>query len=127
LPEGHYDVHQGPAHTSVTVLPGGDYGVDLRPDRVLDFKVSYQDLGHNEVALRVSSEGAGHHTFTLRTDNLTLKESSQQEINLTSGHPRETIWHVHVVSSSTPWVAVVVPDHTLTQRRELTGSEMRAK
>ena len=46
LPEGHYDVRQGSAHTSVTVLPGGFYDVDLRPDRVLDFKVTSQDLSH---------------------------------------------------------------------------------
>src|SRR5712692_412177 len=39
LPEGRYDVRQGPAHTSVTVLPGGIYYVDLRPEHILDFKV----------------------------------------------------------------------------------------
>ena len=38
LPEGHYDVRQGAAHSSLTVLPGGSYEVDLRADRVLDFK-----------------------------------------------------------------------------------------
>jgi hypothetical protein len=45
LPEGHYDVRQGSAHASVTVLPGGFYDVDLRSDRVLDFKVTSHDLG----------------------------------------------------------------------------------
>ena len=73
-----------PLHTTVTVLPGGFYDVDLRPDRVLDFKVTSQDLGHNEVALRISAEGAGRHTFTIRSDNLALTEPAQQEINLTS-------------------------------------------
>jgi Glycosyl hydrolase family 9/Cellulase N-terminal ig-like domain len=127
LPEGRYDVRQGQVHSSITVLPGGLYDVDLRPDRVLNFKVTYQDLGHNEVVLRVSAEGAGRHIFTLRSDNLTLKEASQQEIELTSGHAKETVWHAHVVSSNTPWVAVLIPDGTLSERRELTGSEMRAK
>jgi len=127
LPEGHYEVRQGPAHTTITVLPGGFQDVDLRADHVLDFKVTYQDLGHDEVALQVSAEGAGRHTFTLRSDNLTLKEASQQEIDLTSGHAREAVWHAHVVSSNTPWVAVVIPDGSLSERRELTGSEMRAK
>jgi len=125
LPEGHYDVRQGSAHTSITVLPGGFYDVDLRPDRVLDFKVTSQDLGHNEVVLRVSAEGAGRHTFTMRSDNLTLKEPGQHEINLTSGSAREAVWHAHVISAKTPWVAVVVPDGTLSKRREVTGSEIR--
>ncbi len=127
LPEGHYDVRQGSAHTSVTVLPDGFYDVDLRLDRVLDFKVTSQDLGHNEVLLRVSAEGAGRHTFTMRSDNLTLKESVQQEINLTAGNVREAVWHAYVVSPKTPWVAVVIPDGTLSKRREVTGAEIPHK
>jgi hypothetical protein len=92
---------------------------------VLEFKVTSQDLGHNEVVLRVSAEGAGRHTFTMRSDNLTLKEPVQQEINLTSGGAREAVWHAHVISPKTPWVAVVIPDGTLSERREVTGSEIR--
>ena len=124
LPEGRYDVRQGSAHTSVTVLPGGSYDVDLRSDRVLDFKVTSQDLGDNEVVLRVSAEGAGHHTFTIRFDNLTLNEPEKQEINLTPGGVREAVWHAHVVSPKTPWVAVIIPDDILTARREVTGSDI---
>ncbi|MFZ0957977.1 MAG: glycoside hydrolase family 9 protein [Candidatus Sulfotelmatobacter sp.] len=124
LPEGRYDVRQGSAHTSVTVLPGGFYDIDLRPDRVLDFSVVSQDLGRNEIVLRVSAEGAGRHTFTLRSDNLTLKESGEREIDLTSGGVREAVWHAHLVSPQTPWVAVVIPDGALNERREVTGSEI---
>jgi hypothetical protein len=123
LPEGHYDVRQGPARMSVTVLPGGFYDVDLRSDRVLDFKLTSQDLGHNEVVLRVPAEGDGRHAFTLRTDNLTLNEPSKQEIDLMSGGVQEVVWHVRVVAPKTPWVAVVIPDGNLSQRREVTGSE----
>src|ERR1022692_2775035 len=125
LPEGHYAVRQGSVHTSVTVLPGGFYDVDLRPDRVLDFKVISEDLGHNEVVLRVSAEGAGRHTFTLRSDNLTLKEPGKREIELSSGGVREAVWHAHEISPKTPWVAVVIPDGTLSKRREVTESEIR--
>ena len=124
LPEGHYNVRQGSAHTSVTVLPGGLYHIDLRPDRVLDFKVTFQDLGHNEIVLRVSAEGAGRHTFTMRSDNLTLIEPGKQEINLTSGGAGEAVWHAHVVSPNIPWVAVVIPDGALSERREATASEI---
>jgi len=125
LPEGHYLARQGSVHTSVSVLPGGLYDVDLRPDRVLDFKVISEDLGHNEIVLRVSAEGAGRHTFTLRSDNLTMKEPGKQEIELTSAGVRDAVWHAHVISPKTPWVAVVIPDGTLSKRREVTGSEIR--
>ena len=119
LPEGYYDVRQGSVHTSVTILPSGSYNVDLRPDRVLDFKVMSQDLGNNELVLRVSAEGAGHHAFTIRSENLTLKEAGRLEMNLTSAGAREIVWHAHVVSPTTPWVAVVIPDGTLSERREV--------
>ncbi len=124
LPEGNYDLRQGSTHTSVTVLPGEFYDVDLRTDRVLDFKVTSQYLGHEQVLLRVSAEGAGRHTFALRTDNLTVNEPARQEINLISGSVGETVWHAHVVSPKSPWVAVLIPDDTVSNRRELTGSEM---
>ena len=97
---------------------------DLRRDRVLDFKVTFQDLGHQEAVLCVSAEGAGRHTFTIRSDNLTLKEQEKQEIDLSSGIVREAVWHVHVVAPETPWVALVIPDGSLGERREVTGAEI---
>ncbi len=98
--------------------------MDLRPDRVFDFKVAYQDLGHNEVLLRVSAEGAGNHTFAIRSNNLVLKEKGTKEITLASGSMQEVVWHAHIASPKTPWVAVVVPDGTLSERREVTGAEI---
>jgi hypothetical protein len=97
--------------------------VDLRFDRVLDFKVTSEDLGHNQVVLGVSAQGAGRHTFTLRSDNLTLNAPGKQEMNLISRGVGEAVWHAHVVSPKTPWVAVVVPDGNLSKRREVTGGE----
>ena len=100
LLEGHYDARQGQAHTSLTVLPGENYDIDLRPDHVIDFKVISEDVGHDEVILRVSAEGSGRHTFTMRSDNLVLHEKEKQEIDLTSG-VHEAVWHAHVVSAKT--------------------------
>lgn len=125
IPEGHYDVRHGSAHTSVTVVPGGLYSLDLRPESTLDFKVTSQDLDQHEIILRVSAEGAGDHTFSIRSDNLVLQEQAMQKLYLTSGKIKETLWHAHLVSPETPWVAVVIPDSDLTRRREITGVEMR--
>ncbi len=130
LPEGRYNLDQGSAHTSLTVLRGGNYSVDMRSDRFLDFKVTSDDLGNGEVEVRVMAEGAGKHKFSLSTDNLIVKRQVSddgitpsldgQEIDLTSGK-QEVVWHAHVVSSKTPWVGVVVPDDNLSDRREITG------
>jgi hypothetical protein len=122
LPQGHYEVEHGQVHTSVTVLPGGQYDLDLRSDHVLDFKVTYQDVGHNEVVLRVSGQGGGPHSFVVRSDNLTLKEPTKQEITFTSGNTGEVVWHTQVVSPEMPWVAVIIPDGDQSERREVTGA-----
>jgi hypothetical protein len=125
LPEGRYDVRQGSAHTSLTVLPAGSYSVDLRPQHFLDFRVSYEDLGKGEVLVRVSAEGAGPHEFSIRSDNLTVREPATLKADLTAGKAQQAVWHAHVVSSDTPWVAVVIPDDVLADRREVTGAESR--
>jgi hypothetical protein len=125
LPEGRYDVRQGSAHTSLTVLPGSSESVDLRPEHVVDFKTSFQDLGHNEILVRVSAEGSGHHEFSIRTDNLSLQEPSDLNVDLTAGSVHQAVWHAHVLSADTPWVAVVIPDGALANRREVTGAETR--
>lgn len=125
LPEGRYDVRQASAHTTLTVLPGESYDVDLRPDRVLDFTVTSQTLGRNEVELRVSSAGGGSHSFTLRSDNLVITEPLKKKIDLTPGDAREMTWHARVSSPNTPWVAVVIPDDDLHKRHEVTGREMQ--
>jgi Glycosyl hydrolase family 9/Cellulase N-terminal ig-like domain len=124
LPEGRYDARQGSTHSTVTVLPGGRYHLDLRRDHIFDFKVTFQDLGHDDVLLRVSAEGSGNHSFAIRSDNLVLKEKGTKEITLASGSMQEVVWRAHVASPKTPWVAVVVPDGTLSERREVTGAEI---
>lgn len=124
LPEGHYEVRQGSTHTNLTVLPGGSYSVDLRPGHFLDFRVSFQDLGQGDILVRVSAEGAGVHAFSIRTDNLVLRDQGPLKMDFTSGKGQEAVWHAHVAAVDTPWVAVIIPDDTLAQRREITGAEM---
>ncbi|UWZ83701.1 glycoside hydrolase family 9 protein [Occallatibacter riparius] len=126
LPEGHYDVRQGSAHTDLTVLPGTSNSIDLRPDRLLDFKVSFQEIpGQSEILIQVSAEGAGPHVFAIRSDNLAVQEQAAIKVDLTPGKVQQIVWHAHVLSTDTPWVAVVVPDDALANRREVTGAEAR--
>jgi len=124
LPEGHYNVRQGAAHTNVTILSGNSYFVDVRPGHFLDFRVSFQDLGQGEILVRVSAEGAGAHVFTIRSDNLVVRDQSRLKMGLAPGKVQEAVWHAHVIAADTPWVAVIIPDDILAERREITGAEM---
>ena len=124
LPEGHYNIRQGSTHTNLTVLPGGYYSIDLRPGHFLDFKVSSQDVGQNEILVRVSAEGAGPHAFSIRSDNLIVREQGPLKVDLTSGKVQQAVWHAHVLSADMPWVAVIIPDDALAERREVTGARM---
>lgn len=121
IPEGHYDISRGTVHTTLTVLPGETYRLDLTHEHALDFKITSQLQAVRDIVLHISVQGAGHHTFTVRAENLTLAEPPQQEIDLTSGKAQHLVWHVHVSSPETPWVAVVFPDGALAKRQEVTG------
>jgi len=76
LPEGQYNVHHGTAHTTVTVLPGGIYSLDLRPERFLDFTVTFQPAPNSGIVVRLEASGAGALTettsrFTASSSNIT--------------------------------------------------------
>jgi hypothetical protein len=127
LPEGQYDVHHGTAHASVTVLPGGIYSLDLRPEHSLYFKVTSQPASKNDIVVRLEASGAGDHAFSIRSDNLAVSDPTLQNVHLTPGIKKEVVWHAHVVSSKTPWVGVIVPDGELNERTEITGTNMPPK
>src|SRR6267143_128637 len=116
LPEGHYDVHHGAAHTSVKVLPGGIHSLDLRPEHFLDFKVTSQRAPKNAIVVRLEASGAGDHAFSIRSDNLALSDPAVQSVHLTAGGNKEVVWRAQVVSPETPWVAVVVPEGEMNER-----------
>jgi hypothetical protein len=122
LPEGRYVVQHGSDHTSLTVLPGTTYSLDLRANQFLDFKVSFDATEHNAIVIRTVANGAGDHTFSIRSDNLVLSGAMTQNVHLSGGTRKEIIWHAHVVSTETPWVALVIPDGELSKRAEVTGA-----
>ena len=122
LPEGRYVVQHGSDHTSLAVLPGTTYSLDLRANQVLDFRVSFEAAEHNEIVIRTLANGAGDHTFSIRSDNLVLSGAMTQNVHLSGGTQKEIVWHAHVVSRETPWVALLIPDGELSKRAEVTGA-----
>jgi hypothetical protein len=125
LPEGRYVVQQGSDHTSLTVLPGTTYSLDLRANNVLDFKISFDATAKNEIVIHALAVGAGDHTFSIRSDNLVLLGPATQRVHLSAGAQKEIVWHAHVMSTEMPWVALVIPDGDLSKRAEVTAASAR--
>ncbi len=121
LPEGKYTVRSGGEQQTYTLLHGGTYHLDLRAGRVLDFELSKDTSGAGDVTIRLSARGQGHHRFVLRVENLAL-DATEKELTLRSGGVGTLEWHARITSQDSPWVAVVVPDEDLSQRKEVMGA-----
>jgi hypothetical protein len=122
LPQGQYSVRQGTTRTTLTALSAGSYDIDLHPDKAVDYALTTQTEASGDIVLRVAADGSGHHTFSLRAENLDLKEAPRQTVMLTSEKSGSVIWHAHILSGDTPWVAVVIADNIVANRREVTGT-----
>jgi Glycosyl hydrolase family 9/Cellulase N-terminal ig-like domain len=121
LPQGNYVARKGAAQMNLTVLSGNTYDIDLRREKVVDYAAKAETEASGDVVLRVSASGVGRHSFSIRADNLKLDEAPEQTIELAPGKTAEAVWHAHIISPETPWVAVVIADNVLSNRRELTG------
>ena len=71
--------------------------------------------------LQVAAQGVGTHTFTARVNNLELVGPGTSRPTLNDRNKSEITWHARVIDSTSPWVAVVLPDGQLNQHQELTG------
>lgn len=127
LPQGRYRVTHGTAATSLAALAGGTYSVDLRSDHAVAFSASSTTADRNSIVLQINANGAGKHTFALRADNLDISDPPTASVDLRA-HGQQTIaWHAHVVNPSTPWVAVIIRDGSLSDHAELTGIAENSK
>jgi hypothetical protein len=121
VPQGRYTVRQGAEHTSLAVLSAGSYRVDLRKGYAVETTARVQNEGPQDVIVRLEAEGSGTHRFTLRADNLNLRESAEQEVLLEQGRKEALTWHARIANVRMPWVGVVVQDGDMEMRTELTG------
>lgn len=121
VPQGNYALRQGNAHQALSVLPAGTYEVNLRSDVFVDFTVGSTETTAGSVEFHLSADGAGSHTFSIRVDNLLLTEPQDIVMNLGKGSKAESVWHARISDSHSPWTAVVLPDHSINNHRELTG------
>jgi len=122
LPRGNYAVEQGATSTTLTVLSAGTYSVELRRDKALDFEVSAETEGTDDLVLRVRGRGEGKHLFSIRAENLEIAGTDKKTVNLAAGRTGEAVWHARIVSRDIPWVAVIIPDSAIDLRREVSGA-----
>jgi len=120
VPAGKYTVRSGSSSTTLTVLPGGLYRVDLRPGHVLDFDIRAETAG-GEISVRLTASGSGSHSFALRAENLDA-DSSPRGLMLQPGKSGSLVWKARMQSPEKSWVVAVVPDDDISMARDLTGS-----
>jgi hypothetical protein len=65
--------------------------------------------------------GAGAHTFTLRADNLDVTRPARR-VALRAGGETVVEWTGRLSRTDSPWVAVIIPDGDMAQRRDLFGT-----
>ncbi len=121
VPEGKYVVINNGAEQPQTFLPGASYHLECRPRFFLSYEVSKQALANGDVIIKLMVQGSGQHQFHIRTDNLTIADDSKT-IKLKQGKASSFEWTARISSPDTPWVAVIVPDDDLSQRKEIRGA-----
>jgi hypothetical protein len=124
LAEGEYEVIAAGAKRTMVLLPGGSYEFDFRPGRQFEFSAIPQTGNDGSVSLTVTLEGSGRHSLSVRTDNLSLAPSIRQ-FELQAGQPQTITMQGKMTALDAPWVAVLVADDDVIQRKEITGAVRR--
>jgi hypothetical protein len=120
LPQGEYLVEARGRQTSLTLLPGGIYDLELRSDRNLVFHLEHRSAGDGRIEVKAIASGAGRHRLAIRADNLDLADN-EKEVDLARPGTQTISWQGRIRSKDTPWVVVVFPNGDLTSKRDLIG------
>jgi hypothetical protein len=95
--------------------------MNLNLKNAFNFEVSKLSSGKGIVTITAKVNGSGSHQLTVRSNNLTIKVPTKK-IVLKSGEKTTLKWECKISLTDEPWVAVIVPDNNLSNKKELTGS-----
>ena len=84
------------------------------------FTVTERAAPGGGIEIAVEASGQGRHSFSVRSDNLTV-EGGPREFELRPGVPGRLTWKARVKSADAPWFAVVIADGDVSHRREISG------
>jgi hypothetical protein len=121
VPEGKYVVISNGGEQTQTFLPGGSYHLDCRSNFLLSYQITERVSPKGNVVIKLTAQGNGLHHFKIRADNLVIT-NDPSEIKLKPGSTSSFEWIGYINSLDTPWVAVVVPDDDISQRKEVRGA-----
>ena len=76
---------------------------------------------NGNVTLAAHIQRSGTHRFSVRVDNLDIKNPSK-EVHLKSGNEMTLEWHCKIRVPDEPWVAVIIPENNLSGKKELRGA-----
>jgi hypothetical protein len=120
LPEGNYIIACNGNEQTKTLLPGQTYDLDLLPAHTIRFETSTTTANKGEVIIKVNVQGLGNHHFNIRAENLIIS-GTQKELLCKEGRTSTIEWHAHISSPGEPWVALIIPDDDMQQRKEVRG------
>ncbi len=121
VPEGDYKIFFNGDEQAKTFLPGTDYDLDLRPQHALNFTSDISFNKKDELIIKVGVRGTGNHRFTIKADNLKFTETIK-EVTLKQGELKTIEWRAKIASTDEPWVALIIPDNDMQQRKEISGA-----
>jgi hypothetical protein len=84
-------------------------------------QLSAQRLEAGIVRVETRVHGAGAHQVELRAFNASAA-GPHRAVNLTAGQEQTLTWELSVANVDKPWVVVVIPDGSTSDRKELFGT-----
>ena len=122
LPEGEYVLRSNAREQKRTLLPSGIYQINTGSGELYDFDILKSKTKDRVVTITAKVQGDGFHTFSLRSNNLEVKDPVRK-VNFKSGDYVVTLkWEGKINEPAEPWVIVVIPDIDLMRKKELSGS-----
>ncbi|MEJ7758802.1 MAG: glycoside hydrolase family 9 protein [Gemmatimonadaceae bacterium] len=98
-----------------------DDSTPIAAGAALKFAVVSETSAKGEVTINLEASGSGVHTFSVRAENLVTNPVARS-VSLRPGKSQKLQWRTPILSTSAPWVAVVIPDGDVKRRREVLGS-----
>jgi len=94
---------------------------DQQADKPYSIELSKNTSSRGDVTITATLQGSGIHSFDIRNSNLSFK-STLKKVNLVPGKKIIIRWQGKILQPDEPWVAVIVADNNLKDRKEITGS-----
>jgi hypothetical protein len=118
-PQNSYVYKEVWVHSSARwlwIMEDSGWSAPRRPG--LELRTASQSAPDGTVTLKLYVKGEGRHAFALRCDNLRV-EDAEKTVTLKPGVEAEVAWTGRLEQTSSPWIAVVIPDGHVAARLEV--------